>query len=43
MKSMGTIGNGSNSQYNSLYLGNSDIDANQYFLIDNRQNQGWDA
>lgn len=42
VKNAGDIGNGTNSEYNVLRLNNSTIDSNQYFLIENRQNNGWD-
>lgn len=38
----GDIGIGKNSPYNVLRLNNSDIDTSQYFLLENRQNNGWD-
>lgn len=43
IKSAGEIGDGGQQKYNSLRINNSSLDEKQYFLIENRQNEGWDT
>ncbi|MCI8979539.1 MAG: hypothetical protein HFE52_02600, partial [Clostridia bacterium] len=42
VNSLENVGVGENSSYNVLRLNNVNVDPNQYFLIENRQNSGWD-
>lgn len=43
VKSGGEIGSGKGQEYNVVKLCNSDVDPSQYFLVENRQDKGWDA
>lgn len=43
VKSAGEIDSTENERYNVLKVKNTKIDEKQYFLIENRQNEGWDT
>lgn len=43
IRSAGEIGSSDSSNYNVIKLKNTGLDEKQYFLVDNRQNLGWDA
>lgn len=43
VKSAGAIDTADNQRYNVLKMTNTEVDKKQYFLIENRQNEGWDA
>lgn len=43
VKSAGTISDANHDKYNALKLNDTAKDTKQYFLIENRQNEGWDA